>query len=153
MEKLLLPIFVFFSSTQPTFTKELLRPDPSIPPERVVEIQLQALQTNDHPSRDFGIVQTWIFAHPKNKRITGPMERFAVMIKGPNYKMMINHRQHIIKSVVVTNSYALFDVSIITQNQLRASFKWEVSKVSSGPNQGSWMTTAVSPPIEAKDTV
>ena len=153
MLKLPLTLLVLFLLVLPATAQELLKPDPSIRPERVIEIQLQALQQNDKPLPDFGIAQTWTFAHPSNKRMTGPLERFAAMIKGPNYQMMINHREHTIKSVVLTENYALFDVSITTESKLRASFKWEVSKVKFGTYQGSWMTTAVSPPMQAKGAI
>ena len=151
MRKLALPLL--FLLTLPATAQELLKPSPNIRPERVVEIQLKALQQNDNPLPDFGIVQTWMFAHPRNKLITGPLERFAAMLKGANYQMMINHREHTIKTVVLTENYALFDVYIITEFDLRASFKWEVSKVKSGIHQGSWMTIAVSPPMQIKDFV
>ena len=151
MRKLALPLL--FLLTLPATAQELLKPSPNIRPERVVEIQLKALQQNDNPLPDFGIVQTWMFAHPRNKLITGPLERFAAMIKGPNYRMMINHREHTIKSVILTENYALFDVSITTVSEIRASFKWEVSKVKSGTHIGSWMTTSVSPPMRGKDSV
>ena len=137
----------------PAMAKELVTPNISIPPERVVEIQLRALQKNDNPWRGFGIAQTWAFAHPNNKRMTGPIERFSAMINGPHYQMMLNHREHTITSVVLTENYALFDVFIVTDSEVKASFKWEVSKVISGNFQGCWMTTAVSPPIQAKDSV
>ena len=149
-----LPTFlVILLLAPPTTARELFTPDPSIEPARVVEIQLQALQQNDTPMPDFGIAQTWIFAHPRNKRATGPIERFAAMIKGPNYEMMINHREHSIEPVVLTETYAVFNVLIITRSANWASFSWEVSKVQSGPLDKSWMTTSVSPPMQVKDTI
>ena len=51
---------------------ELVVPDPSIAPEEVVAIQMKALQFNDNPTPDFGIEQTWNFAHPRNRAMTGP---------------------------------------------------------------------------------
>ena len=62
---------------------DLVVPDPSIAPEEVVAIQMKALQFNDNPSPDFGIAQTWNFAHPRNRAMTGPLPRFANMLKGP----------------------------------------------------------------------
>ena len=153
MQTTLRSLFLALLLALPASARDLLQPNPSIRPAQVVEIQLQALQQNDVPKPDSGIAQTWMFAHPNNKRMTGPIERFAAMIKGPNYQMMINHKQHIIKSVVLTDNYALFDVLITTQPGTNASFKWEVSKVESGRYQGSWMTTAVSPPMQVKDAI
>ena len=136
----------------PATGQELLTPDPNLPPERVVEIQLQSLQKNDVPDPDTGITQTWAFAHPDNKRVTGPLERFTRMIKGPNYRNMINHREHIVEPVVRTDDYALFAVAIITADDQRMSFQWEVMKVKVGEYAGSWMTTSVSPPLRAWDS-
>ena len=73
---------------------DLVKPDPSIAPVEVVAIQLKALQFNDNPEPDFGIAQTWAFAHPRNRAATGPLPRFASMIKGPSYAKMLNHSRH-----------------------------------------------------------
>ena len=136
----------------PATGQELLTPDPNLPPERVVEIQLQSLQKNDVPDPDTGIAQTWAFAHPDNKRVTGPLERFTRMIKGPDYRNMIDHQEHIVETVVQTDDYALFAVTIITADDQRMSFKWEVMKVQVGEFAGSWMTISVSPPLRARDS-
>ncbi len=130
-----------------------MSPDIKFSPKRVVEIQLKALQINDVPSPDFGILQTWLFAHPENKIVTGPIQRFTAMIKSPNYKTMLNHIKHTIEPVILAEDLALFDVSIITSERYKASFQWEVSKVSFGPHEGAWMTTSVSPPLRAKDAI
>jgi hypothetical protein len=141
-----------FLLAMPATGQELLTPDPNLPPERVVEIQLQSLQKNDVPDPDTGIAQTWAFAHPDNKRVTGPLERFTRMIKGPDYRNMLDHQEHIIKPVVQTDDYALFAVTIITADDQRMSFKWEVMKVQVGEFAGSWMTISVSPPLRARDS-
>ena len=137
----------------PALARGLLDPDPSLTPERVLEIQLQSLQRNDVPAPDAGIAQTWAFAHPDNKRVTGPLERFAAMIKGPSFRMLLGHREHTIQTVVQTGSYALFAVTIVTAADRRVSYRWELSKVRSGAFAGSWMTVAVSPPLRAGDAI
>ena len=153
MKKLPLIFSIVFLLALPAVAKDFLNPDSSIPPKRVIEIQLQALQQNDIPSPNFGITQTWIFAHPDNKRMTGPLERFTAMVKGANYQLMLNHRQHTIKPVILTENYALFNVLITTVSKHTASFQWEVSKVKSGTYRGAWMTIAVSPPMQADDAI
>ena len=50
-------------------------------PSEVVKIQLSSLQKNNSPNIDSGILQTWEFAHPKNKSFTGPYDKFKNMIK------------------------------------------------------------------------
>lgn len=153
MKKLPLTFSIVFLLALPAIAKDFLTPNSSISPKRVIEIQLQALQQNDVPSPNFGITQTWIFAHPDNKRVTGPLERFAAMVKGVNYQLMLNHHQHTIKPVMLTENNALFNVFITTASKHTASFQWQVSKVKSGTYRGSWMTTAVSPPMQAGDAI
>ncbi len=45
-------------------------PDPSLSPQDVVSIQIEALQNNDIPYEDRGIEVTFNFASPVNKRMT-----------------------------------------------------------------------------------
>ena len=135
----------------PAGAQGLLMPDPVLTPGRVIEIQLRSLQTNDQPTPDAGIAQAWVFAHPDNKRATGPLERFTLMLKGANYRSMLNHRAHAIEPVVETADSALFSVALIAADGERLAFKWELMKVGEGDYAGAWMTTYVSPPLEAGD--
>ena len=148
---LFLSVLLFVST--PILARELLRPDPSLSPAHVVKIQLQALQRNDEPTPDAGIAQTWAFAHPDNKRMTGPLEKFAQMLKGPSYRMLLGHLEHTIKTVVGSNQTVLFNVTVVTADNQRVSFQWTLSKVRSGPLSGAWMTIGVSPPLRAKDSI
>jgi len=151
IQRSLLPFLIGFLFAAPTLSQELVAPNPAIEPKQVVEIQLQSLQRNDDPTPDFGIAQTWAFAHPFNKRVTGPLERFAMMIKSAHYRNMINHKSHKIEPVVATDDRALFAVSIRTIDDQVMSFQWEVHKVSNGVHTGAWMTTTVSPPLRDGD--
>jgi len=132
---------------------DLMQPSPDLSPQRVVEIQLRSLQQNDSPTPDAGIEQTWAFAHPDNKRLTGPLDRFALMIKGPHYKLLLKLREYRIEKVVRTESRALFNVSIVTAAGQPASFQWEVAKVDAGVHAGAWMTIGVSPPLRSGDAI
>lgn len=124
-------------------------PDPALPPERVVEIQLDALQHNDEPHEDAGIERTWAFAHPANKRMTGPLDRFAAMIKSPAYRMLVDHREHTIKRVAVTEQSALFAVMVVSASGEAVFYQWQLQKARSG----AWMTVAVSPPVRREDAI
>ena len=153
MFRLSLTVPVLLLVAIPTIAQDLLEPDPSFPPERVVEIQLQSLQRNDVPTSDAGIAQSWAFAHPDNKRIVGPLERFTQMIKGPSYRALLGHREHTIEPVVRTGDAAVFAVKIVTAAGQRVSYQWELSKARSGTFAGSWMTVAVSRPLRAGDAI
>ena len=148
---IILPVLLLVAV--PTVARDLLDPDPGLPPERVVEIQLRSLQRNDVPTPDAGIAQTWAFAHPDNKLVTGPLERFARMIKGPSYRMLLGHREHTIELVMRTGDTALFAVTVVTVADRRVSYQWKLSKVWSGAFSGSWMTVGVSSPLRAGDAI
>jgi hypothetical protein len=112
-----------------------------------------ALQANDAPQTDAGIAQTWAFAHPDNKRITGPLPRFTQMIEGPLYRILLNHRSHEVKEVSRTDDEAVFAVTVTTQTGEVFGYRWSVAKVADGENAGAWMTIAVSPPVPAGEAI
>jgi len=124
-------------------------PDSSLDPERVVQIQLDALQHNDEPRPDAGIERTWAFAHPNNKRMTGPLERFTEMIKGPAYRALLDHRTHIIEPLARTPDTAVFMVMVIPRNGAIVAYRWRLERVREGSFEGAWMTVAVSPPLQS----
>jgi hypothetical protein len=134
--------------TAPSWAADVRTPDPALSPAEVVEIQLTALQANDDPQTDAGIAQTWAFAHPDNKRMTGPLP-----IKGPLYRILLNHQSHQVKEVSRTDDEAVFAVTITSQMNEVVVFRWSVAKVADGEDAGAWMTIAVSPPIPAGEAI
>ena len=151
MKKFVPIIFVVLMLNWPVSALDIILPNPNLQPKNVVEIQLQSLQRNDEPTADAGIIQTWAFAHPNNKLMTGPIERFILMIKSQNYKNMLNHRDNKIEPVLKTKNRTQFVVSITTSDDQKMKFKWELMKVQTGEFSGSWMTTSVSPPLLSKN--
>ena len=127
---------------------ELLSPNNTISPKQVVKIQLSGLQQNDLEYKDSGIEQTWKFAHPKNKRVTGPLSNFKMMIKSDSYEMMINHLSHTITELGSSDKWAQFEVIILDKNKIYHKFNWQVEKYTmDGSLKDCWMTTMVSSPI------
>ncbi len=127
---------------------ELLKPRSDIKPAEVVGIQLSGLQKNDLGFKDSGIEQTWNFAHPSNKKVTGPLDNFKRMIKGASYQMMIDHLSHTITKLESGNNWAQFEVVILDKEKIYHKFNWQVEKyLSDGPLKDCWLTTMVSSPI------
>ena len=127
---------------------ELLNPNSNIKPKEVVKIQLSGLQQNDLQFKDSGIEQTWNFAHPNNKKVTGPLNNFKMMIKGASYQMMIDHLSHTITEVESNNKWAKFEVIILDKNKIYHKFNWQVEKYTIDGNlKDCWLTTMVSSPI------
>lgn len=124
--------------------QELVKPSQALSPQDVVETQLKALQANDVPSRNAGIRQVWEFAHPVNRRMTGPFDNFAMMMKGPFYTALINHISHTIKPLKRTNMAAAFDVDVTSASGLVLRYRWVVERAFVGGLDGAWMTVSVS---------
>ena len=127
---------------------ELLNPSSAISPKEVIKIQLSGLQQNDLKFKDSGIEQTWNFAHPNNKKVTGPLNNFKRMIKSASYQMMIDHLSHTITEVGSSNKSAQFEVIILDKNKIYHKFNWQVEKYTAeGFLKDCWLTTMVSSPI------
>ena len=127
---------------------DLLKPNSNIEPSEVVKIQLIGLQKNDLGYMDSGIEQTWNFAHPNNKKVTGPLDNFKRMIKGDAYEMMINHLSHTITQLGIDDNWAQFEVIILDKNKIYHKFNWQVEKYTfEGALKDCWLTTMVSSPI------
>ena len=127
---------------------ELIKPRSDINPSKVVEIQLNGLQKNDFNYKDSGIEQTWNFAHPNNKKNTGPLPNFKMMIKGNSYQMLLNHLSHTITKVGDGDKWVQFEVIILDKDKIYHRFNWQVEKYTvDGPLKDCWLTTMVSSPI------
>jgi len=127
---------------------EILKPSSEINPKEVVKIQLTGLQKNDFNFKDSGIEQTWNFAHPNNKKVTGPLGNFKRMLKGDSYQMMINHLSHTITQLGSTDKWAQFEVIILDKSKIYHKFNWQVEKYTEdGELKDCWLTTMVSNPI------
>ena len=118
-------------------------PDPSLSPRDVVSIQIEALRSNDIPHEDTGIEVTFNFASPANKRMTGPLERFKVMVRSPTYGPMINHRTARYENLMVEGDLAQIDVIINSQQGEYLGYRFILSRQHGNQYEGSWMTDAV----------
>ena len=144
-------IFFFLTSLSKA---DVLKPNSNIKPIEVIKIQLLALQKNDQKYKDSGIEQTWNFAHPNNKRATGPLENFKRMIKGDSYQMMINHLSHTITKIGSNEKWAQFEVVILDKNKIYHKFNWQVEKYTiEGDLKDCWLTTMVSNPISLGSSI
>ena len=145
MKILFLFIFIFFSFS---VKSELIKPDPSFLPEKVVSIQLNALMNNNNPYNDAGIEQTWEFAHPSNRAFTGPLSNFINMMKSQSYLIMLNHKDRRIIGVKSENNISYFFVELLANDGNKYGFQWTVKKVENYNDfVNCWMTISVSTPM------
>ena len=150
LKKLLITfqVLVILSLLLSSSNAEILKPNSDIKPSEVVKIQLSGLQKNDLNFKDSGIEQTWNFAHPNNKKVTGPLPNFKRMIKGDSYQMMLDHLSHSITELRSSDKWAQFEVIILDKNKIYHKFNWQVEKYTEdGILKDCWLTTMVSNPI------
>ena len=118
-------------------------PDPSLSPRDVVNIQIEALRNNDIPYEDRGVEVTFNFASPANKRITGPLERFKVMVRNSIFGPVIDHRSAKYENLVVEDDSARIDVILTSKEGAYLGYRFFLSRQHGNRYEGSWMTDAV----------
>ena len=137
-----------------TAKADLIKPNISIEPDQVVKIQLEGLMNNDEPNLDYGIKQTWEFAHPSNKKYTGPLPRFINLLKSESYKMLINHLDSEIIEVFKSSNQYGFEITILGDDKKYYKFQWVVEKYyDEGPLKDCWLTTSVSNPVSLGSSI
>ncbi len=152
--KQLISYFIFIIVFTTNSFSEITKPSKEIKPDQVVKIQLKGLMDNNNPYTDIGIEQTWEFAHPKNKKFTGPLEKFKKMIKGDSFNMLVDHKEHEIKQVYLNENVATFLVTILDSDKNYYKFKWQVEKYNDeGPLKDCWLTSAVSQPVSLGSSI
>ena len=130
---------------------ELTKPNKKLEPYDVVKIQLEALKNNNKD--DNGIKQTWLFAHPDNKKITGPYERFRIMIYGQQYKFLLNHSSHKINLITNSPNRFIYRIEILSDKKQLFFYEWHVQKGSEEKCKNCWFTSAVSIPVDQGNTI
>ena len=150
----LILIFVFAIMFIVTAPADIIKPNNGIEPYQVVKIQLRSLKKNDDPFKNAGIEQTWEFAHPNNKKITGPLENFKLLLKSDSYKMLLNHIDHQVQEVNVTDEKAAFEVTVLAEGKIYYKFRWIVEKYErEGPLKDCWLTIGVSQPVSLGSSI
>jgi len=153
MKKIILYTTFILLNTSLAFA-DLIKPSNKIDPSKVVSIQLEGLMNNDKPSKDHGIKQTWEFAHPSNKKYTGPLPRFIKLLQSEGYKMLLNHLENEIVEVFKSNNRYGFEVTILGENKKYYKFQWVVEKYyEDGPLKDCWLTSSVSNPISLGSSI
>lgn len=117
-------------------------PHPSLAPADVVRIQIEALRGND--AADRGIAIAYRFASPDNRRSTGPLGRFAAMIKQEPYVMMLRHTHAVYGPVTVAGRRAAQRVVLSAPGRAPVTYVFHLARQEdAGPLHGCWMTEAV----------
>lgn len=138
-----LPLQAAISESSPEVS--LPRPSVQQQPQDVVSIVVKALANNDEPFADAGIATTFGFASPANRVNTGPLAKFAKMVRNPAYAIMIDHVEHEFSEVVRTERQAYQLVRIVGRDGNKVVFAFRLSRQVDGEFADMWMTDAVWP--------
>ena len=139
----ILSIFFIFNFENLSFAD--IKPNDKFSPLEVVDIQLTSLQSNSKDNK--GIYQCWLFAHPENKKYTGPLGRFVAMIRSKPYNVLLESLFFETKLISKNQTEAKVEVFLDGKNKNRYKILWILSKSNiSKKCTNCWMTIGVSQP-------
>ncbi|MDQ6707314.1 MAG: DUF4864 domain-containing protein, partial [Acidobacteriota bacterium] len=117
-------------------TRQAQEPSPKLKPAQVIKIQLAAFQRND-------ISKAFAFASPGNRAVTGPIEKFVLLVKNPLYRPLLNHRSVEFSPIQITSDHAEQRVRLIDANGVPAVFVFALGKQKEKPYKDCWMIEGV----------
>ncbi len=150
MKRIILIVTIYIISFNFVYAG-IIKPNKNLSAYDVIKIQLEALKNNDE--NDNGIKQTWVFAHPKNKEITGPYPRFRIMIYDVHYSLLLNHYSHNINLIMNSQKKYVFGVKILDKRKKQFFYEWHVEKGNENNCNSCWFTTVVSMPTSQGSSI
>jgi len=145
---------IFLLLTTNILKAEIVKPNKQLKPFEVLSIQLNSLKNNNVPYKDAGIEQTWEFAHPLNKIMTGPLDSFKEMIYSKNYQLLINHVSFEATILSKSDDRFVYTVDILSKDKKKYNYVWQIERVKEeGVFKDCWMTVSVSNPKFLGETI
>lgn len=152
-------ILILLLSLGRTQAADFIEPSADLSAQEVVEIQLLGLQAAG-TDRKAGIEQVWRFAHPDNRKMTGPIGRFSALFDLPAYAPLIGLQDYVINEGRISETQARFVVTVRAKDGAAYGYIWVLRPVRAVLNNGAqtkendpdlsasviWMTSAVSAP-------
>ncbi len=122
-----------------------MAPSPALSPSEVVLAQLEGMrrEPRDGDAAGAGLLSVWAFASPGNREATGPVERFADMLRSPLYRGLLQHRAAQLGPPRETGEQAQQEVLVLTADDRTMGFTWVLGRQSEPPYIGCWMTDGV----------
>ena len=140
----MLTLSLFIFNNNKTFSDVM--PNDIFTAIEVVELQMTSLQTNSEMD-NAGIYQCWLFAHPENKKYTGPFSNFKRMIADTSYKILLNSLKFKTNLLLKDKKIAKYSVDVDAYDNKRYNLTWVLEKTKLNENcKNCWMTTSVTQP-------
>lgn len=115
-------------------------PTPSLSPEEVVNIQVDALRAS---SQGFGALQCYCFAAPANRLVTGPIERFTRMVRKPPFDLIGKAATCSVGTADIRGDLARSTVAVVGEDHQLRVFSWLLRKQQEAPYESCWLTVGV----------
>ena len=145
MRLFLITYFIFILTNVSKAISDVL-PNDIFSSVEVVELQMNSLQTNSKINNS-GIYQCWLFAHPENKKYTGPYNNFKRMISDTSYKILLNSTKFKISLLNKNQEMAKYSVDVDAYDNKRYNLSWVLERAKLDQNcKNCWMTTSVTQP-------
>ena len=107
----------------------------------------------DSDDKDNGIKQTWLFAHPENKKMTGPYPRFRVMLYDVHYRILLNHYSHKIDLIMNTDNKFVYGVKVLSEEKKQFYYLWHMERGNDKNCKSCWFTSGVSMPTDQGNSI
>jgi hypothetical protein len=116
-------------------------PDPTLEPEAVVGIVLDALASNDGGER--GLALVFAFSSPANRAVVGTLDRFVDLARDEAYRPLLGHRRAVRGAMKVDGDRATQRVIVTGPAGDRVVYTFTLSRQADSTYKGCWMTDGV----------
>ena len=130
------------SNTETTTTQTIVKQ--SLTSEEILVDIFNAYKTfSDDPVKAVDII--WDYAHEDNKEITGPKERFAMMLASEPYDSIIDLKDYSYETIFESEENIHYEIKVLAQNNNYFVITWVFQKTLCD-EKPCWRTIGVSQP-------
>ena len=130
------------SNTETTTTQTIVKQ--SLTSEEILVDIFNAYKTfSDDPVKAVDII--WDYAHEDNKEITGPKERFAMMLASEPYDSIIDLKDYSYDTIFESDENIHYEIKVLAQNNNYFVITWVFQKTLCD-EKPCWRTIGVSQP-------
>ena len=130
------------SNTETTTTQTIVKQ--SLTSEEILVDIFNAYKTfSDDPVKAVDII--WDYAHEDNKEITGPKERFAMMLASEPYDSIIDLKDYSYDTIFESEENIHYEIKVLAQNNNYFVITWVFQKTLCD-EKPCWRTIGVSQP-------